>query len=106
MIQLLQRYLSAQVGARPDAAALVLGEEWTYGSVEDCSNRLAALLLDAGCRPGDRVGILLPKSIRAIISILATLKASCIYVPLDGATPARRLAAIIDTCEFRCILTA
>jgi len=105
MIQVLQSYLCEQADARPDAPALVLGESWTYSSVEETSNRLAALLVDAGCRPGDRIGILLPKSIRAVISILATLKASCIYVPLDTATPVRRLAAIIDSCAFRCILT-
>jgi len=59
----------------------------SYGELEQSSSRLARLLAEAGCEPGDRVCLFVPKSPATIVSILATLKASCVYVPIDVASP-------------------
>src|SRR5439155_8554621 len=100
MTVLLQTWLSDQATRRPSSTALVMNQErLTYGQLEASTNRLARLLKDKGCKKGDRVGLLLPKSVRAIISILGVLKADCIYVPLDPASPAARIAKILDSCE-------
>jgi len=80
------------------------GERNTYGRLEEVSNQLARMLIDGGCRRGDRVCLLLPKSPAAIVGILGILKADCMYVPLDPACPAARLAKIVATCENRWIL--
>ena len=66
------------------------GRALTYGQLEEVTNRLARLLKAAGCRKGDRVCFAIPKSPEAIIAILGILKADCIHVPLDTASPARR----------------
>jgi acyl-CoA synthetase (AMP-forming)/AMP-acid ligase II len=50
------------------------------------------------------VGLLLPKSTQALVAIFATLKADCIYVPIDTANPAARIDRILRLCECRCIL--
>ena len=76
----------------------------TYGRLEEISNQLARKLIDGGCKRGDRVCLLLPKSPEAIVGILGVLKADCIYVPLDPSCPAARLAKIVETCENRWIL--
>jgi len=76
----------------------------TYGELEEVTSQLARTLLDRGCTAGDRVCLLLPKSTEAIVGILGILKANCVYVPLDPACPAARLAKIIDTCAPRWIL--
>jgi non-ribosomal peptide synthetase component F len=45
--------------------------------------------------PGDRVGILAPKSAAAVIGLYGTLKAGACYVPLDPKAPAGRLSHIV-----------
>src|SRR5260370_25684922 len=102
MSALLQTWLSEQAAQRPGAVALVMNQErLAYGDLEEYTNRLARLLKDAGCKKGDRICLLLPKSPVAIISILGILKADCIYVPLDPASPVARLAKIVDRSEER-----
>ena len=107
MTRLLHQWPAAQAERRPDAGALVLGEtRVSYGELEAASNRLARLLGAVGCRPGERVALLLPKSPTAVISLLGVLKAGGIYVPVDPANPAARLAAIFASCEPRIVLVA
>ena len=104
---LLQQGVTAQAQARPDATALVFkGTRLTYGALEEASNRLAWLLIAAGCRPGDRVGLLMPKMPKAIVAMLGVLKADAIYVPMDPASPAARQARVLEVSDFRCILAA
>ena len=105
MRELLQTYVTRSAECSPDAVALVLkGERITYGQLENITNQLARLLRDAGCRQGDRVCFLIPKSPLAIICLISILKADCIHVPLDGSSPASRIARIIQSCEPRLIL--
>jgi len=107
MTMLLQQAVTAQAQARPDATALVFkGTRLTYGTIEEASNRLAWLLMGAGCRRGDRVGLLMPKMPAAIIAMLAVLKADAIYVPMDPSSPAARQARVLEVSDFRCILAA
>jgi amino acid adenylation domain-containing protein len=99
--------VTAQAQARPDATALVFkGTRLTYGTIEEASNRLAWLLIGAGCRRGDRVGLLMPKMPAAIIAMLGVLKADAIYVPMDPSSPAARQARVLEVSDFRCILAA
>src|SRR5579862_4331494 len=104
--------LTAQAEGRPEKTAIVFKhpsptfkhQSLTYGELEESSNRLARALKDAGCRRGDRIALLLPKSPEALIAMFAALKADCVYVPLDCASPAPRLARLIEMCESRCVL--
>ena len=56
------------------------------------------------CQRGDRVCLFLPKSPVAIEAMLGTLKADCIYVPVDVASPAARHEQILKSAEPRVIL--
>ena len=101
----LEDFVTRQAGSRPDAPAIVAGRErLTYGQLEARSNQLARALGDAGCRAGDRVALLMPKSPMAIMAILGIYKANCILVPLDGTSPPLRLAKILDSCQARLVL--
>ena len=101
----LQDWLTLQAERRPEACAVVFGRQRaTYGEIEAASNRLARALRAAGCRTGDRVALLLPKSIQALIGMFAALKADCIYVPLDTASPAARLRRMLVASDSRCLL--
>ncbi|MBA2475192.1 MAG: amino acid adenylation domain-containing protein [Actinobacteria bacterium] len=104
---LLQDFAAGQADERPGATALVLEEErLTYGDLEARSNRLARLLRELGCRRGDRVALVLPKSPAAIVAMHAALKADCAYVPVDTASPAPRVGRILRAAEPRVVLTA
>lgn len=107
MTQVLHEWISRQAEQRPQSVAVVLNDQGlTYGELDTLSNQLAHALRQAGCKRGDRVCLLMPKSPLAIAGIIGIYKAGCIYVPLDPASPAIRLLKIIDGCESRCMITA
>jgi amino acid adenylation domain-containing protein len=91
----------------PEQTAVAMdGERLSYAKLEAASNRLARLLIERGTQKGDRVCLLQPKSPRAIVSMLATLKAGGVYVPIDVASPAVRVQRILDVAEPRVVLTS
>lgn len=105
-MDLLPSGITAQAHARPGAVAVVAGDEaLTYGELESLSDRLAWMLLDRGCLPGDRVAFLLPKSPSAIVAMLGILKAGAVYVPMDTASPPARLALIAGAAAPSWLLT-
>jgi amino acid adenylation domain-containing protein len=105
--RLMQHGVTAQAQAHPEAWALAFkGARMSYGSLEETANRLGHLLKDAGCRRGDRVGLLMPKMPAAIVAMLGVLKADAIYVPMDPASPAERQARVLEISDCRCILAA
>jgi amino acid adenylation domain-containing protein len=107
MNRFLQDLVTRQAAVRPSATCLVFHDErLTYENIEVVSNQLAHLLRASGCTDGDRVCILMPKCPAAIISMIAILKAGCIYVPLDPTSPAPRISRILDSCKSRLILAA
>jgi len=106
-IERLDQLEAQQAQRQPEALAVALGDErLTYGQLDALSNRLAWCLIHGGCQPGDRIALLMPKSPVAIAAIIGIYKAGCIYMPLDPAGPAQRLAVMIDSCEPRWILAA
>src|SRR4051812_33808885 len=102
MSDLLQQLITEQAQKRPEATALAFKtERMSYGELEATSNRIAQALVAMGCLHGDRVGILMPKVPQTIASILGALKAGAIYVPMDPASPALRLARMLEAAECR-----
>jgi len=102
---LLQHLLERSARRYPDRPAVAFGgETLSYAALEEQSSRLATFLRIQGVRPGDRVGLLLPKSAAAITSIFGVLKAGAVYVPLDRAAPAARLGFILRDCGVACLL--
>ena len=105
MTRLLQEWVTQQAALRPDATALVQGNErLTYSQLDAFSNQIAHTLRAAGCQRGDRVGLWLPKSPTMVASMLGVLKADACYVPLDTASPAPRVAKIVASAEPSVIL--
>ncbi|HJR68885.1 MAG TPA: amino acid adenylation domain-containing protein [Gammaproteobacteria bacterium] len=103
----LQHGVSAQALARPAATAVAWRtERMSYGTLEVESNRLAQLLIDTGCKRGDRIALFMPKLPAAIVGMLGVLKAGATYVPLDPADPASRLARVLKAADCRWILCA
>ncbi|MFA0963322.1 amino acid adenylation domain-containing protein [Roseivirga sp. BDSF3-8] len=94
-----------QVEQTPAARALVFGETvLTYDRLGAEVDRLAACLAsrDVHKRP---VGVLLSRSHRSVIAMMAILKAGGVYLPLDTALPQERLRTIVDMAQPALILT-
>ncbi|MDH6196197.1 amino acid adenylation domain-containing protein [Mycobacterium frederiksbergense] len=83
---------AAQVVRAPDAVAVSFdGCSLSYRELDETSNRLAHLLVERGAGPGVCVALLLNRSARAIVTILAVLKSGAAYVPMDPAHPDARI---------------
>lgn len=105
MKALLQQGLAAQAERRGEATAVVhRNARLTYSELDRTSTQLAYLLREVGCRRGDRVCLLMPKSLPAIVGILGILKADCAYVPIDPQSPAQRVRKVIELCEPKVVL--
>lgn len=97
--------LATTAARRPDAEAVHCGSVSTsYGELVGAANRLAAQLMVLGLEPGDRVGLLLPKSVDSIIAMLGVLTAGGVYVPVDEQSPAPRQQALLEDCGVRGII--
>jgi amino acid adenylation domain-containing protein len=67
----------------------------TYAELNKQTNILANFLLLNGATKGSVVAILADDRAQVITAILGTLKAGCIFVPLDPELPEKRLEAMI-----------
>jgi amino acid adenylation domain-containing protein len=104
---LLPNLLTVASGKFPDKDAVVLGESTiTYAELEGKSSQLASSLVQWGVKKGDRVGILLKKSIESIISLFGIMKAGATYVPIDPLAPSVRSKYIIRNCAIECLITS
>ena len=90
---------------RPDAVALSGdGVAWTYGELERRASALALRLRALGVGPEVCVGVCLTRSPDMVVACLAVLKAGGVYVPLDTAFPADRMAFMLDEVGAKTVL--
>ncbi|MCT7659808.1 non-ribosomal peptide synthetase [Mycobacterium deserti] len=86
-----------QVRATPGADALTTsgGVRLSYAELHAEACRLAGELRQHGVGPESTVALVLPRSARAIVALLAVLAAGGAYVPIDVALPNTRIASIV-----------
>lgn len=86
-----------QVLATPGALALTAGggERYTYARLHAQACRLARELAERGVGPETAVALVLSRSPRSVISILAVLAAGGAYVPVDVKLPVGRIESIL-----------
>jgi amino acid adenylation domain-containing protein len=103
----LHQYLLDAAHRWPDKVAIqeLDGSSITYEDLDRQSNRLRDRLVSLGVQPGDRVGFWLHKSIDAVVTLFAILKASAAYVPIDSTGPAARNNYILADCRVAAIVT-
>lgn len=81
------------------------GESLNYSELDRRSQLLAQHLVASGVQPGSLVGLLLPRGIANVVSMLAVLKAGAAYLPLDADYPVERLRFMLADCEVTLALT-
>ncbi|MHA5023699.1 condensation domain-containing protein, partial [Streptomyces sp. SD35] len=80
----LHELVAEQALRTPDAVAVVCdGDSLTYAELDRRGNQLARYLLEQGVGAEQFVALALPKSLDAIVSMLAVLKTGAAYLPID-----------------------
>jgi amino acid adenylation domain-containing protein len=95
----------ARARQHPERIAVEDAEgSWTYDELAEKVERLAAALQSAGVGRGDRVAIYAHRSAPVAWAVLATLRAGGVFVMLDPAYPAPRLAEMLRLAEPRAFI--
>lgn len=102
--ELLRNVVTTSSAAGSQIAVKYANNTITYAELNGKSNALARVLLDRGVQKGKFVSICMPKSIEAVISMIAVLKTGAAYVPIDPKWPTVRLSEIFDEISCSVIL--
>ena len=102
----LSEYLEASAGRWPERPAVVDPAGWavTYAELNRRADALAALLAAMGVAHGDRVGVVMPKGVTAVVALFGIMKAGAAYVPVDCTAPAERGRRILADCQVRAVV--
>ena len=101
----LHRLVADTVKRTSTAIAVREGTEAvTYADLDRRAGRLARRLRGLGIGPGQRVGVALPRSIDAVVSMLAVLRAGAAWVPLDLESAPARAAFIVEDARLAAIV--
>ncbi len=88
----IDRAFYARAQATPDQTALEAGgEKLTYAELDARASALAGALAAKGAKAGVVVGLCLPRSTDLVVAMLAILKTSAAYLPLDPDYPIDRI---------------
>jgi amino acid adenylation domain-containing protein len=94
-----------QCRQRGQAIAFVEGRRSVgYRELDRAANRVAQALMARGAGPGERVGVLLDRSLAAPAAVLGVLKAGAAWVPLEPSWAPERLAACCAAAGVRLVL--
>jgi malonyl-CoA/methylmalonyl-CoA synthetase len=82
----------------PTAPCLIVpgGPTLSYADLDAHSARIAHTLIEAGCRPGDRVAVQTDKHWQVLPLYLACLRARLVYLPLNTGYQKAELAYFFD----------
>ncbi len=92
--------------AREAVAVESAGEAVSYGELDARANRLARHLGSLGVATESRVVVALPRSVDAVVALLAVSKAGAAYVPVDPSYPAERIAFMLEDCEPAAVISS
>jgi amino acid adenylation domain-containing protein/non-ribosomal peptide synthase protein (TIGR01720 family) len=99
-------WISQAVAARAGAVALRSGsDELTYRGLGTRVNQLARHLRELGVGPETFVGIMLPRSVDAVVAMLGVLAAGGAYLILDSAHPGERTRRVFAEIGVRLVIT-
>ncbi|MDM5138212.1 amonabactin biosynthesis non-ribosomal peptide synthetase AmoG [Aeromonas bestiarum] len=98
-------HIEQRAGQFPGALAVSDGADaLSYGELEARASRLAHWLQSCGVTPGAAIGIQARRDVAFVVALLACWKAGAVYVPLDPAYPAERLAHILSDASIALVL--
>ncbi|NEA03093.1 amino acid adenylation domain-containing protein, partial [Streptomyces sp. SID10116] len=101
------KLLARHLAWSSDAVAVTDGERTvTYAELDRESGRLAAYLAHEGVARGDRVAVVMERSVDLIVALLAVWRAGAAFVPVDVEYPAERVAFLLADSRPTAVLCA
>ena len=95
-----------QVSKTPNRTAVVFeNKKITYLELNEKSNQLANYLRSKGIQPNYIIGIMLPRSLELMISILGVLKSGACYIPIDPTYPEKRIEYMLENSDAKYVIT-
>ena len=95
----------AQLGRTPDQLAVTTGPEGlSCRELDEQSTALAHRLVARGVKPGDIVGLCLPRTPQLVVAVLGVMKAGAAYLPLDPDYPRDRLQFMVEDSRAPVVL--
>lgn len=76
----------------------------SYADLHRQAEALARYLAARGVQRGDRVGLVLPKGVAAVVALFGIMKAGAAYVPVDVTAPPERGRRILADCQVRALI--
>jgi amino acid adenylation domain-containing protein len=102
----LHKIISETAAQHPDNIALKFNsQEFSYKQLNQTANQMAAVLIENGVKPNDKVAISLDRSADLVIGLLAIIKAGATYVPLDPIFPINRINYMLEDSAAVVLLT-
>jgi amino acid adenylation domain-containing protein len=99
--------LDANAARDPEGAALTDGRaHLDWSAYRNRAAALAGALRAVGVRPGDRVGIHLPKSVDSFVAAHAIVRLGAVMVPVDWFAPADYIAGVIGDADVAAIISS
>jgi amino acid adenylation domain-containing protein/non-ribosomal peptide synthase protein (TIGR01720 family) len=86
-------------------AARLASQFITYDELGRCSNKICSFLNKLGVVKGDRIGLLMGKTIEMTAAIIAASKLGCVYVGLDKKYPRERIEFMARDSDLKLILS-
>ena len=77
-------------------AVRIYDDFWSYGELDTISNKIATFLMKNGIKHGDRIIVLMNKSIYLYAAIIGIMKSGGVYIPVYTKTPPLRLSEILN----------
>ncbi|MEN9707813.1 MAG: hypothetical protein RIQ68_221, partial [Pseudomonadota bacterium] len=103
--ELLAEIFAATVKRTPDAEChLVEGHHFTYAEVDRAATSVARGLLRRGIRPGDVVGLWMPRGTDLLVSQIAITKSGAAWLPFDADAPPERIAVCLADAGAKLLL--
>lgn len=100
-------YFDQNVLIRPNKIAISFKEEqMTFKQLDDQSSQLANLLVENGVHLGDTVAMILNRSPKMIVALLAISKCGATFLPLDPTFPHERILYMLDDSSAKLVLTS
>ncbi|MGE8317677.1 MAG: Pls/PosA family non-ribosomal peptide synthetase [Comamonas sp.] len=109
--EVLADLFEATAYAHPEQTALIEGQggearQRSYAELDADASRAAHRLIEAGIRPGDMVGLWLPRGIELLTLQLAIAKTGAAWLPFDAETPPERIAVCLEDAAASALLIA